>query len=71
MSANLNPLVNSGFDALTEFALRNREILRAMGKTALQGTCVDYNEKHVIIGDLAGANIETGIHAYTGECTVF
>jgi hypothetical protein len=70
LSATLNPLVNSNLDTLTEFALRNREVLHALGKTALQGTCVDYDEKHVIIGDLLGANIETDIYAYTGECLV-
>jgi hypothetical protein len=70
LSAILNPLVSLKFDALTEFALRNREVLHALGKVALQGTCVDYDEKHVIIGDLLGAGIDAGIYAYSGECVV-
>jgi hypothetical protein len=70
LSAALNPLVSLKFDALTEFALRNREVLHALGKVALQGTCIDYDEKHVIIGDLLKAQIDAGIYAYSGECVV-
>jgi hypothetical protein len=71
LSTVLNPLINFNFEALTEFALRNREVLHTLGKMTLQGTCIDYDEKHVIIGDLLGVDIETGIYAYSGECTVF
>lgn len=53
---------------LVDFALRNAELLRALGMAALEGTCVDYDERHVILCDLSGAGIRSGIYAYTGEC---
>jgi hypothetical protein len=71
LSGILNPLVSLRFDALSEFALRNREALRLLGKTALRESCVDYDEKQVIIGDLPGASIDAGMFAYCGECLVF
>jgi hypothetical protein len=64
----LNRIAAGKFDSVMEFALNNREMLRALGMAALQGTCVDYDERHVIIGDLSGERIRSGIHAYTGEC---
>jgi hypothetical protein len=70
LSAILHPLVSLPFAGLCEFALRNREALRALGKAALQGSCVDSDEKHILIGDLPGANIEAGMLAYSGECLV-
>jgi hypothetical protein len=62
--------VSLSFAGLCEFALRNREALRTLGRAALQGSCVDYDERHALIGDLPGANIEAGMLAYTGECLV-
>ena len=53
---------------LVDFALRNTETLRALGTAALEGTCVDYDERHVILADLSGAAVRSGIYAYTGQC---
>lgn len=64
----LNQIAAGRSEGLADFALKNAEMLRALGMAALEGTCVDYDEKHVIIGDLAGAGIRTGIYAYTGDC---
>lgn len=64
----LNHIAAGNTAGLVEFALKNDEMLRALGMAALEGTCVDYDERHVIIGDLSGAEIRSGIYAYTGEC---
>ncbi|HKP85581.1 MAG TPA: hypothetical protein VJZ26_05775 [Blastocatellia bacterium] len=64
----LNQVARFKFEELTQFALRNAETLRAMGKAAVHGMCVDYDERHVIISDLFGAGIRAAIYAYTGEC---
>lgn len=64
----LNQIVRLKFEDLIPLALKNADTLRALGMAAIQGTCVDYDEKHVIIADLSGAGIRSGIYAYTGEC---
>ncbi|HEX5733794.1 MAG TPA: hypothetical protein VF131_13240 [Blastocatellia bacterium] len=64
----LNPLVAGQSGGFIDFALKHSELLRSLGMAALEGTCLDYDERHVIIGDLAGEGINAGIYAYTGEC---
>jgi hypothetical protein len=64
----LNHISSFQFDDLIQFTLNNAETLRALGMAVLEETCIDYDEKHVIICDLAGAGINAGIYAYTGEC---
>lgn len=64
----LHPIVRLKFDDVIQFAFKNAETLRALGLAAVQATCIDYDEKHVIIGDLSGAGTGSGIYAYTGQC---
>lgn len=64
----LIPIASGQSGGLVDFALKHSEMLRALGMAALEGTCLDYDERHVIIGDLAGAGIRAGIYSYTGEC---
>lgn len=66
----LNKVAKFKFEDLMEFALKNAEMLRGIGLAAVQETCVDYDERHVMIGDLFGAGIRAGIHVYTGECVL-
>jgi len=64
----LNRIVRFSFEDAIQFAFKNAETLRTLGLAAVEGTCIDYDEKHVIIGDLSGTEIGSGIYAYTGEC---
>lgn len=64
----LNPIAAGRVGGFVDFALKHSEMLRALGMAALEGLCLDYDERHVIIGDLAGEEINAGIYAYTGEC---
>jgi hypothetical protein len=64
----LNQIARFKFEELIQLALKNAETLRALGMAALEGTCVDYGERQVIIGDLSGAGIGAGTYAYTGKC---
>ena len=57
-------------DDLLPLVLRKTELLRALAMAALQETCVDYDERHVIIGDLSAAGMRSGLAAHTGECKV-
>jgi hypothetical protein len=66
----LNKVAKFKFKELMQFALHNAEMLRGIGLAAVQETCLDYDERHVMIGDLFGAGIRAGIHAYTGECVL-
>jgi hypothetical protein len=63
----LNHITALQFDNLVQFTLDNAETLRALGMAVLAETCVDHDERYVIICDLAGAGINAGIYAYTGE----
>jgi len=67
-SAVLNHIASFQFDDLIQFTRNNAETLRFLGMAVLEETCIDYDEKHVIICDLLGAGINAGIYAYTGEC---
>lgn len=65
---SLNKVARFKFEELMQFALQNSEMLRSLGRAAVQEICVDYDEKRVMICDLFGAGIRAGIHTYTGEC---
>lgn len=65
---SLNQVAGFKMEELIKFALKNFETLRALGLAAVKETCVDFEEKHVIVSDLFGAGIIAGIYAYTGEC---
>lgn len=67
-AGTLNHIAAFQFDNLIQFTLNNAETLRALGMAVLGETCVDHDERHVIICDLAGAGINAGIYAYTGAC---
>jgi hypothetical protein len=67
-AGTLNHIAAFQFDNLIQFTLNNAETLRALGMSVLGETCVDHDERHVIICDLAGAVINAGIYAYTGAC---
>ncbi|MGA9767914.1 MAG: hypothetical protein WBV94_02670 [Blastocatellia bacterium] len=67
---SLNKVARFKFKDLIQFALNNSEMLRSLGTAAVQETCVDYDERRVMICDLFGAGIRAGIHTYTGECVV-
>lgn len=67
---SLNKVAMFGFEELTQFALRNSEMLRGLGRAAVRETCVDYDERRVMVCDLFGAGIRAGIHTYTGECVL-
>jgi hypothetical protein len=64
----LDRIVRLKFDDVMQFAFKHAETLRALGMAAVRETCIDYDEKHVIIGDLAGPGAGPGIYAYTGQC---
>ena len=66
----LNKAARFNFEELMQFALRNSEMLRNLATSAVEQTCVDYDERRVMICDLFGAGIQAGIHTYTGECVV-
>ena len=67
---SLNKVARFKFEELMQFALQNSEMLRTLGTAAVEETCVDYDERHVMICDLFGAGVRAGIHTYTGECVV-
>lgn len=67
-AAPLAQVATSKFEDLIQFALRNSEMLRGLAMAAVEGTCVDYDEKQVILCDLLGASIGAGVYSYTGEC---
>lgn len=67
----LSQVAKFQFADLVQFALQNVEMLRGLGKAAVQETCIDFDERLVIVSDLFGANIGAGIYAYTGECVAF
>ncbi|HST23418.1 MAG TPA: hypothetical protein VLR90_20060 [Blastocatellia bacterium] len=67
---SLNKVARFKFEELMQFALQNSEMLRTLGTAAVQETCIDYDERRVMICDLFGAGIKAGIHTYTGECVV-
>ena len=67
---SLNKVARFKFEELMQFALQNSEMLRNLGTSAVEETCVDYDERRVMICDLFGAGIRAGIHTYTGECVV-
>ncbi len=66
----LNQLRETKLADLLPLVLRNAELLRALATAALQETCIDYDERHVIIGDLSAAGVGAGLFAHTGECKV-
>lgn len=67
---SLNKVARFKFEELMRFALQNSEMLRNLATAAVEETCVDYDERRVMICDLFGAGVRAGIHTYTGECVV-
>jgi len=67
----LSQVARFKFEELIQFVLNNAEMLRAISKAAVQGMCIDFDARHVIVSDLFGAGIKGGIYAYTGQCVAF